>query len=149
MNFDDYKVAIPFPVLPSRPVFPKGPPACRLCGKGDKANPSHLPGSDGFHEFSSFASGRSADPTPEQLRLYADEVEQWEESMREYELEVARYRRAEGDSQRRFQNDILRECGLEGHPKADDVCTLAWEEGHSEGYSGVALWVRKLADLVR
>lgn len=53
------------------------------------------------------------------------------------------------DYENRFKNDVLQANGLEGHPKADKIYSIAWEEGHSNGLTEVAHWVHKLSELVK
>jgi hypothetical protein len=48
-----------------------------------------------------------------------------------------------------FHDDLERLTGMQGHPKAQAVWTLAWEDGHSSGYSEVATYYKKYADLVK
>lgn len=47
-----------------------------------------------------------------------------------------------------FKKEALKELGLENHPKAEKVFDLAWERGHSQGYTEVYLELQELADLL-
>lgn len=47
-----------------------------------------------------------------------------------------------------FKVDLLADLGLTGHPKADKVYALAWQRGHSSGYSEVYNEAIDLAELV-
>jgi hypothetical protein len=49
-----------------------------------------------------------------------------------------RYREEEGRLAGLFHDDLLAELGLTDHPKADLLYSMAWERGHSSGYSEVA-----------
>lgn len=114
MNFDDYKVTIPYPDRPRKPIMEKG-------------QKSEVTG----------------------LRRHADALEKWERDMEVYRKAADAWRKADAEANGRFRQDVLREAGMEGHPKADKVYALAWEEGHSAGYSEIAIWVWKLAELVK
>lgn len=116
MNFEDYKVKIPYPDRPSKPILAR-------IAKG------HVSSKD--------------------ARAYADALEQWEKDMEVFREAEKVYRQADHLLQVQFQNDVLKENGLGNHPKADKVYALAWEEGHANGYREVALWVEKLAELVK
>lgn len=89
--------------------------------------------------------------TPENARKWADELEAWQKELEEWNGKMDEYKRACNDLQQKFKEDVLRENGLEGHPKAEKVYYMAWSEGHcnGEGYGGVANWVEKLAELVK
>lgn len=45
--------------------------------------------------------------------------------------------------------DLEAEHGLTGHPKADAVWNMAWDRGHSAGYTEVASEYEDLAELVK
>lgn len=47
-----------------------------------------------------------------------------------------------------FQADLEAEYGLTGHPKAARLFGLAWERGHSSGYSDVAGCYSEFAELL-
>lgn len=48
-----------------------------------------------------------------------------------------------------LRRDLEREHGMMGHPKADLLYSIAWEEGHSAGYAEVALQYGKLVEPAR
>lgn len=62
-------------------------------------------------------------------------------------------RRLWSDAQRamteQFRADLEQEHGLSGHPKADRLWSLAWEHGHSNGFSEVVLHYEEFAELVK
>jgi hypothetical protein len=66
----------------------------------------------------------------------------------EWRAAMAAYYEEENALLRKFKEDALRECGLEGHPKAEKAYSLAWEEGHSLGYGQVLYELQNLADLL-
>lgn len=48
-----------------------------------------------------------------------------------------------------FRAAALQECGLTGHPKADQAYALAYQYGHASGYSDIWTHLSEFADLVR
>lgn len=62
-------------------------------------------------------------------------------SKEEYRAETARL-------EAEFKADLEREYGFVGHPKADAIYALAWDYGHSAGYSEVAMYYDELAQLL-
>jgi len=78
---------------------------------------------------------RSKLPYPE--RLAAD----YRELRRAYQLDQARL-----DLQ--FKVDLIRENGVEGHPKADLCYSKAWDHGHSSGYSEVVTYFEDFVELL-
>ena len=63
------------------------------------------------------------------------------ERRKEYREEDNRIRRA-------FREDVLRDVGLDGHPKASMLWDKAWERGHSSGYYEVYNEVLDLSELL-
>ncbi len=47
-----------------------------------------------------------------------------------------------------FSEDAIEYCGLKGHPKADKAFAMAYERGHSYGYSEVLQELKELAELL-
>ncbi len=83
------------------------------------------------------------------VREYADALAAWETSMVEYNRLKTIFYNKQSELEAKFKVDVLAEYGLTGHPKANAVFELAWDEGHSSGYSEVEIWVAKLAGLVK
>ena len=83
------------------------------------------------------------------LHKWREELAAWEKELQEWGLEVNEWRRADSVLNRKFKEDVLREYGLEGHPKAEKIYEISWSEGHSAGLYGVKNWVEKLAELVK
>jgi hypothetical protein len=48
-----------------------------------------------------------------------------------------------------FKADLFDEHGVTGHPKAQRAFDIAWDYGHSSGYSEVANYFDDLADLLK
>lgn len=62
-------------------------------------------------------------------------------------LNAGRYKgSAEHDE---FKADLLQAHGVTGNPKADRAFSIAWEQGHSCGYSEVAIVFEDLAELIK
>ena len=55
-------------------------------------------------------------------------------------------RRAKSDE---FMKDLLAHLGLTGHPKAEKLFSMAWNQGHASGYSEVAYYAEELAELLK
>jgi hypothetical protein len=48
----------------------------------------------------------------------------------------------------KFKADLLRHLGIEGHPKAEKLYEIAWDEHHSSGLREVAYFAEALAELL-
>ncbi len=48
-----------------------------------------------------------------------------------------------------FKRDLFEDLGIAGHPKAEKLFAMAWENGHSGGYKQVYDEADTLADLIR
>lgn len=48
-----------------------------------------------------------------------------------------------------FKTNLEREHGLTGHPKADLLWRLAWEDGHSGGWDDIASVYSEFAELLK
>jgi hypothetical protein len=48
-----------------------------------------------------------------------------------------------------FKHDMFVELGVVGHPKADKLYSIAWEMGHSAGYSEVLSYAWDMVDLIK
>lgn len=48
-----------------------------------------------------------------------------------------------------FKADLLQAYGVTGNPKSDMAFSLAWEQGHSCGYSEVAIVFADLVELIK
>lgn len=48
----------------------------------------------------------------------------------------------------KFEKDAIEAVGLKGHPKAGKAYALAWEHGHSAGYSEVLNYLSEFAELI-
>jgi hypothetical protein len=48
-----------------------------------------------------------------------------------------------------FKIDALQELGVSGHPKAQKLYSLAYEHGHTGGYSDIWSYLNDFADLIK
>jgi hypothetical protein len=87
--------------------------------------------------------------TAENARKWADDLEVYEKEMEEFVVKAERWKCIENSLCCKFKQDVLEMNGLKGHPKAEKVYSMAWSQGHSAGYTEVAYWVEKLAELVK
>ena len=53
------------------------------------------------------------------------------------------------DNPTEFQDDVISEVGLTGHPLANKAFYMAWEQGHAIGHNDVYLILDDLADLIK
>lgn len=65
-----------------------------------------------------------------------------------YKAAKAKYNGETNRLMEEFRADIKEEFGLTGHPKADQVWNLAWQYGHSAGFSEVYNHMAEFAPLV-
>lgn len=91
-----------------------------------------------------------ASASAKDARAYADQMDKYEQDMVVYRQMLADYRAASAVVEARYREDVLVEAGLKGHPKADKVFAMAWDECHSgAGYrQDVYNRVLELAELV-
>lgn len=74
--------------------------------------------------------------------------ERYEEEMNKYYKEMKEYNRRVVEIRKNFKKDALTSCGLINHPKAEKAFEMAWERGHSNGYTEVVYELEKLADFL-
>lgn len=55
----------------------------------------------------------------------------------------------ENEMDEKFKRDALKYVRLTGHPKADKAYALAWQEGHSSGYSEVLSYLLRIAEVLK
>jgi hypothetical protein len=60
----------------------------------------------------------------------------------------ARFKKQQYQTQM-FLNDVKKDLGIENNPKADKMLSIAWDLGHSCGYSEVYYYARDLVSLIR
>lgn len=69
-------------------------------------------------------------------------------SKEEYRDAVNHYWAQEREDMERIKKAMLRDVGLEGHPKAEKAWLYAYQEAHSGGYGEVYFVLCDLADLM-
>ena len=86
--------------------------------------------------------------SPDQFREHARKLEAHEKEMKAYRKETDKYHAEQARQDSLFKADALEDVGLAGHPKAEKAWALAWENGHSGGYSDVYSHLVDYADLL-
>jgi hypothetical protein len=66
-----------------------------------------------------------------------------------YKAAVSAYGANTARLEAQFKQDMFVELGVVGHPKADKLYSIAWEMGHSSGYSEVASHMWDMVDLIK
>lgn len=79
---------------------------------------------------------------------YAKKLREYEKAMPAYREARDAYRAEDNRLTQQFRADLEAEYGLTGHPKADKLWNLAWEEGHSSGLNEVYLCYDRFSELV-
>lgn len=82
------------------------------------------------------------------LRKYLTLLEAYEESMVEWRKKDEVYRGERYALEIEFKKNALDVCGILNHPKADKAYSLAYEDGHSEGFGGIYNALIKYAELL-
>lgn len=91
-----------------------------------------------------------ADPEPDKTKVTAAEYETWQAGRRGRKNAQRQLWQAENDRLARlFQADLEAEHGLTGHPKAAMLFGIAWERGHSSGYTDVANVYDEISQLLK
>lgn len=62
--------------------------------------------------------------------------------------QTRKHRENEGVMSAAVKSDLEAQEGLVGHPKADLLWSIAWERGHSSGYSDVISVYEEMAELL-
>lgn len=75
--------------------------------------------------------------SPEEVREYADKLEAYNKGMVEYQTQWRLAQKGEADAVERFKIDLFKELDISNHPKREELFSLAWEYGHSFGFSEV------------
>jgi hypothetical protein len=65
-----------------------------------------------------------------------------------YKKIVDKYREEENKIYCQFKKDLLEELGIADHPKAELLFNMAWDRGHSCGYSEVLIEAGELSELL-
>jgi hypothetical protein len=94
----------------------------------------HLPKEDRFN--------------PTKVKEYAAKVEEFNAAMVEWNEKRDAWREERIELDEQFKKDALDECGILNHPKAEKAYSLAYQDGHSEGFHGIYNALSKYAELL-
>lgn len=87
--------------------------------------------------------------TAAEHRDYADYLETYEREMIIYKEKKRIYEVARKEKDDEFWKDAFEEIGIsQSHPKAEKLRSLAYERGHSSGYSDIYNELSDLAELI-
>ncbi len=87
--------------------------------------------------------------TSQDVQQYAFALKQWESEMEIYRKEVDAYHKTDADLYVKFMQDMFNELDIAKNPKRDRLFSIAWDLGHSAGYSEVYNYASELVDLIR
>lgn len=80
---------------------------------------------------------------------YGKALDNWEFAIEIYNQEQRAYKQRQQEIKLEFKNALGRELGLSKHPKYDTLYNMAWERGHSSGYTEVAMEAENLSELLK
>lgn len=66
-----------------------------------------------------------------------------------YNKDKLKYHNASADIKERFKLALFKEYDIENNPKREKVWALAWEEGHSSGFSEIEYYFMKYVELIK
>ena len=73
----------------------------------------------------------------EEALEFADKIDKWNKQMEIFRKEIEEWREEERKLLCKFEYDLLKEFGLENHPKKEKIFSYCWEKGHSFGLNEV------------
>lgn len=62
---------------------------------------------------------------------------------------IREYNRKVNEITEKFKLALFKEHGVESNPKAEKVWSLAWEHGHSSGYSEIEIYFEEFVELIK
>ena len=62
---------------------------------------------------------------------------------------LKKYHRGDEEAIKLFRTALEEENHTTGHPKADRLWDMAWDNGHSNGLENVVCWYEDLVELIR
>ena len=65
-----------------------------------------------------------------------------------FQKAASEYREEENKIYCQFKKDLLEEIGIANHPKAEQLFNMAWDRGHSNGYTEVLIEAEELSELL-
>ena len=86
--------------------------------------------------------------TPDDFRRHASELDKYENERESRQAAIDAYNAESRRLEDLFKRDALDDVGLFGHPKAEKAFNMAWDRGHSAGYSEVYSELQDLAELL-
>lgn len=119
MNFESYKNKLPYPIKP-------GVAQCLQVNT---------------HKMTLEEVLKQIDEWRECIILHYDLIDDCKKKRKAYDTENARI-------YKQFKEDLFKELGITGHPKAETLFQKAWEQGHSAGYEEVFNYASDLVDLL-
>lgn len=66
-----------------------------------------------------------------------------------YKSDMEEYRGKSKQREAEFKTDLLEEYGVTDHPKADKAFSIAWDIGHSNGFSEIEHYFTELLPLLK
>lgn len=75
-------------------------------------------------------------------------LDEWETLREDYRAATLAYSRAQDALTHEFKMALAKEYGVTKHPKLERCFSLAWEHGHSSGYSEVANYFDSFVSLI-
>lgn len=82
-------------------------------------------------------------------RAYGTAIAKFEQARDRARAGREEYDRKNAECDAEFKAALAKEFNLTGHPKFDLLFRIAWDEGHSSGYSEVAGYAATLAELLQ
>ncbi len=79
---------------------------------------------------------------------YGAALDLWEEDKKQWMKRVEEYRETCGNIYEKFKDELLTMLEIKDNPKAEKLWSMAWENGHSNGYYSVAQEAEELAELL-
>ena len=76
--------------------------------------------------------------TAAEFRAYADQLEVYEQALEQYDQARQQYVSESNALWQQFKADLETHCELVGHPRADQLYGMAYEQGHSGGHNEIA-----------
>jgi hypothetical protein len=87
--------------------------------------------------------------TPDEVRAFADALEKYEKDLAEFNAAIKAYRAHDNELYSQFREDVLKEVGLTGHPKADSAFNFARDKaGDSDCREEILEILEELAALM-
>lgn len=80
---------------------------------------------------------------------YGQALDEYESTLlKEWRDSVTMYREESNAIEAEFKKELLLRLDLSNHPKADKLYSMAWDRGHSSGFSEVVNVAESLAELL-